>query len=106
MKHTIRTATRRAIGTVLAGAAGAALLTVGTVTQAPDAEASTTCTGTASVYGILPDGRLTYSAINPTNGDRIKTLTGADLGFTPQAMATLNFNTILATSTTGALYRI
>ncbi|KFG71159.1 aggregation-promoting factor C-terminal-like domain-containing protein [Streptomyces mutabilis] len=106
MKQTTRTATRRAIGTVLAGAAGAALLTVGAVAQAADAKATTTCSGTASVYGILPDGRLTYSAINPTNGDRIKTLTGADLGFTPQAMATLNFNTILVTSTTGALYRV
>ncbi|WP_374109075.1 tachylectin-related carbohydrate-binding protein [Streptomyces sp. CC228A] len=93
-------------GALLAGAAGAALLTAGAVTQATDAEAATTCTGTASIYGILPDGRLTYSAINPSNGDLTRVRIGPDLGFTPKAMATLNFNTVLVTSTTGALYRV
>ncbi|MFC0498522.1 CHAP domain-containing protein [Streptomyces mutabilis] len=94
---------RTAVTAVAAGAFSLGLVTANTGTAAA---AETVCSGTASVYGILPDGRLTYSAINPTNGDRIKTLTGADLGFTPQAMATLNFNTILVTSTSGALYRV
>ncbi|MYT22646.1 hypothetical protein GTW69_20540, partial [Streptomyces sp. SID7760] len=55
---------------------------------------------------ILPDGRLTYTAIAPNTGDRVKTLVGANLGFTPKAMATLNFNTVLVTSTAGELYRV
>jgi hypothetical protein len=70
------------------------------------AQADTTCAGSVSVYGILSDGQLTYSAINPSNGDRLKTLIGPALGFTPKAMATLNFNTVLVTSTSGDLYRV
>ncbi|MFF0313014.1 hypothetical protein ACFYSC_36815, partial [Streptosporangium sp. NPDC004379] len=66
-------------------------------------------TGTASVYGVLPDGRLTYSAIDAATGQRTKTVVStATLGFTPKAMATLNFNTILITEDgpDGKLYRI
>ncbi|MFF0313013.1 hypothetical protein ACFYSC_36810 [Streptosporangium sp. NPDC004379] len=65
--------------------------------------------GTASVYGVLPDGRLTYSAIDAATGQRTKTVVStATLGFTPKAMATLNFNTILITEDgpDGKLYRI
>ncbi|MEU6739272.1 hypothetical protein [Streptosporangium sandarakinum] len=65
--------------------------------------------GTASVYGVLPDGRLTYTAIDAATGQRVKTvLSTATLGFTPKAMATLNFNTILITEDGpgGKLYRI
>ncbi|MFB6753545.1 tachylectin-related carbohydrate-binding protein [Streptomyces sp. NPDC056353] len=51
-------------------------------------------------------GRLTYSQIDPSSGDRLKTLVGPDLGFVPKAMATLNFNTVLATDSAGTLYRI
>ncbi|MEU6739271.1 peptidoglycan DD-metalloendopeptidase family protein [Streptosporangium sandarakinum] len=68
-----------------------------------------TPTGTASVYGVLPDGRLTYTAIDAATGQRVKTvLSTATLGFTPKAMATLNFNTILITEDGpgGKLYRI
>ncbi|MEU7282792.1 hypothetical protein AB0A69_29050 [Streptomyces sp. NPDC045431] len=76
--------------------------TVGSGTAA----AAASCGGDVSVYGILPDGRLTYTAIAPNTGDRVKTLVGAELGFTPKAMATLNFNTVLVTSTAGELYRV
>ncbi len=61
----------------------------------------------ASVYGVLSDGRLTYSAIEGDSGEFSKVVTSsATLGFTPRAMATLNFNTILLTSTEGDLYRV
>ncbi|MFI5754719.1 CHAP domain-containing protein [Streptomyces sp. NPDC051569] len=88
-----------------AGAMSLGLMTAnaGSATAAPVAE---TCTGTASIYGTLADGRLTYSAIDPLTGNRLKTLIGPELGFTPKAMATLNFNTVLVTSTAGALYRV
>ncbi len=64
-------------------------------------------TGTASVYGVLDDGRLTYTPIDAATGDRgnVRVSTAA-LGFTPVAMATLNFNTLLITSTGGQLYRV
>lgn len=98
--------TSKKLRTTVAGLAlTAASMGLVTATGAQPAVAAEVCTGTASVYGILGDGRLTYSAIN-TKGDRLKTLIGPDLGFTPKAMATLNFNTILVTSTAGALYRV
>ncbi|MCY1143581.1 tachylectin-related carbohydrate-binding protein [Actinoplanes sp. Pm04-4] len=60
-----------------------------------------------SIYGTLADGRLTYSTIEPGSGQRLKTVTSnAALGFTPVAMATLNFNTILVTAPGGKLYRV
>jgi hypothetical protein len=80
--------------------------------QAADAqrivdELSSPAATTVSVYGALSDGRLTYSTINSQTGDRTKTLVSADnLGFTPKALATLNFNTVLATSPAGVLYRV
>ncbi|MET8967892.1 hypothetical protein [Streptomyces hydrogenans] len=79
------------------------LVTLGT---AAPAQAAAICGGDVSVYGVLADGRLTYTAISPNTGDRVKTLIGPDLGFEPKAMATLNFNTVLVTSTSGALYRV
>ncbi|MFE9466401.1 hypothetical protein ACFYNW_22500 [Streptomyces virginiae] len=86
-------------------AVGATTLGLVTVTSAP-AQAAAICGDNVSVYGTLPDGRLTYTAIAPNTGDRVKTLIGANLGFTPKAMATLNFNTVLVTSTAGELYRV
>ncbi len=63
--------------------------------------------GNISIYGILPDGRLTYSLVESGSGRLLKAVTSdATLGFTPRAMATLNFNTILLTSTEGDLYRV
>ncbi|WP_237102822.1 M23 family metallopeptidase [Nonomuraea sp. MG754425] len=66
--------------------------------------------GRASVYGTLPDGRLTYTAIDAATGRRTHgaVVSTATLGFTPKAMATLNFNTILVTSDDpdGPLYRV
>ncbi|WP_170223813.1 CHAP domain-containing protein, partial [Nonomuraea turkmeniaca] len=66
--------------------------------------------GTASVYGVLPDGRLTYTAIDAATGRRTHgaVTSTPTLGFTPKAMATLNFNTILVTEDgpEGKLYRI
>jgi hypothetical protein len=63
--------------------------------------------GNASVYGVLADGRLTYTVVNSagvrTHGAISSTAT---LGFVPVAMAVLNFNTILITSDGGQLYRI
>ncbi|MFD6532155.1 peptidoglycan DD-metalloendopeptidase family protein [Streptomyces sp. NPDC060184] len=70
------------------------------------AAADTDCSGSVSIYGVLADGRLTYSQIDPSSGDRLKTLVGPDLGFVPKTMATLNFNTVLATDSAGTLYRI
>lgn len=84
-------------------AAPAAPSTASTVTGAA---ATADCSGSVSVYGALADGRLTYSQIDPSNGNRLKTLIGPDLGFAPKALATLNFNTVLATDTAGTLYRI
>ncbi|OLZ74051.1 hypothetical protein AVW11_00890 [Streptomyces amritsarensis] len=89
--------------------AGIMTLGLGSVTATPAraaTAATAACTGSVSLYGALADGRLTYSQINPSNGDRIKTLIGPDLGFTPKAMATLNFNTVLVTDTAGVLYRV
>ncbi|XMN09072.1 hypothetical protein ACK8N7_25060 [Streptomyces griseobrunneus] len=102
---TTSTSARRTIGALLTGAVSLGMLTVGVGTGTAQA-AEQVCTGTSSIYGVLDDGRLTYTAITPGNGNRVRTLIGLDLGFTPVAMATLNFNTILVTSTTGALYRI
>ncbi|MFI5754718.1 tachylectin-related carbohydrate-binding protein [Streptomyces sp. NPDC051569] len=98
----IRNVGRRAAGVFLAGALAVGLASV---TTGP-AEAATTCAGTVSIYGTLADGALTYSSIRPANGDLAKVHIGPQLGFTPKAMATLNFNTVLVTSTAGALYRV
>ncbi|MEV4754561.1 hypothetical protein AB0J86_05510 [Micromonospora sp. NPDC049559] len=64
--------------------------------------------GNASIYGVLADGRLTYSVVDVAAGARTHgaVVSGASLGFVPRAMATLNFNTILVTSPTGGLYRV
>ncbi|GII75739.1 hypothetical protein Sru01_07210 [Sphaerisporangium rufum] len=66
--------------------------------------------GTASVYGVTSDGRLTYTAIDTATGKRTHgaVTSTTTLGFTPKAMATLNFNTILITEDgpDGKLYRI
>ncbi|MEW2517103.1 tachylectin-related carbohydrate-binding protein [Actinacidiphila alni] len=91
-----------ATGVLLAAALSVGFLTVSTGA----AHAVASCGGDVSVYGVLADGRLTYTAIAPTTGDRERTLIGPALGFTPKAMATLNFNTILVTSTAGDLYRV
>ncbi|MEU6931487.1 peptidoglycan DD-metalloendopeptidase family protein [Streptomyces sp. NPDC046385] len=91
-------------GTAQAGTlAPAAARTANVVTRAG---ATADCSGSVSIYGALADGRLTYSQIDPSNGDRVKTLVGPDLGFVPKALATLNFNTVLATDSAGTLYRI
>jgi hypothetical protein len=94
---------RATVGALAAGALSAVLL-VGA--GGGVARAAASCGGSVSVYGVLADGRLTYSAIDPSDGNRLKTLIGPDLGFTPKAMATLNFNTVLVTSTAGELYRV
>jgi len=66
--------------------------------------------GTASIYGVSPDGRLTYTAIDAATGQRTHgaVTSAATLGFTPKAMATLNFNTILITEDgpEGRLHRV
>jgi len=76
------------------------------LTAAP-ASADASCTGAVSVYGILADGRLTYTTISPDTGDMTHiVVSGSALGFTPKAIATLNSNTVLVTSTSGVLYRV
>ncbi|MEV4416072.1 CHAP domain-containing protein [Catellatospora sp. NPDC049609] len=64
--------------------------------------------GSASIYGTTDDGRLTYTVVDVATGQRTHgaKVSTATLGFTPKAMATLNFNTILITSTEGRLYRV
>lgn len=78
------------------------------VARAPAAvaAASTGCTGTVNIYGTLSDGRLTFSRINAASHTHTQTLTGANLGFLPKTLTTLNANTVLATTAGGALYRI
>ncbi|MFF9625665.1 hypothetical protein [Streptomyces griseosporeus] len=95
-------AVRRTSAALAVGAMSLGLVTV----TGGAAQAVASCTGNVSIYGTLSDGRLTYSAIEPNTGDRVKTLIGPNLGFTPKAMATLNFNTVLVTSTAGDLYRV
>ncbi|MET7879952.1 M23 family metallopeptidase [Micromonospora sp. DT68] len=75
--------------------------------KSPEVRAVSANCGNVSVYGALADGRLTYSAIESGTGRRLKTVVSeATLGFTPKTMATVNFNTILLTSTSGDLYRV
>ncbi|WP_405426964.1 trypsin-like serine protease [Micromonospora sp. NBC_00617] len=63
-------------------------------------------TGLVSVFGTRPDGRLSYTAIDPVSGaKRIATVSAQTLGFTPKAMATLNSDTLLVTDG-GHLYRV
>jgi hypothetical protein len=63
--------------------------------------------GDVAVYGVTADGNVTYSSIASASGNRLTTVTSTGkLGFTPKAMATLNVNTLLITSTDGALYRV
>jgi hypothetical protein len=63
--------------------------------------------GTASVYGVLADRRLTYSEIDIGAGARRSALISTTkLPFRPVAMATINSNTILLTDTAFHLYRI
>lgn len=78
-----------------------------TTTRATPALADASCSGSVSVYGVLADGRLTYTAVDPDNGDIQRVVVSTrTLGFTPRAMATLNFNTVLVTSTAGVLYLV
>ncbi|MFI1192634.1 LamG-like jellyroll fold domain-containing protein, partial [Micromonospora sp. NPDC020750] len=63
--------------------------------------------GNVTLYGVRPDGRLTYSQIDAGTGNRTKTLVSASpLTFVPKAMAVLNGNTLLVTSPAGVLYRL
>ncbi|WP_197094045.1 M23 family metallopeptidase [Nonomuraea sp. SBT364] len=66
--------------------------------------------GRVSVYGVLAGGQLTYTALDGASGRRTHgaVVSEATLGFTPKAMATLNFNTILVTEEgrEGRLYRV
>ncbi|GIM85847.1 hypothetical protein Sar04_25830 [Salinispora arenicola] len=64
-------------------------------------------TGLMSVYGVNAEGRLSYTALDPVTGAKVvSTVSAQTLGFTPKALATLNSDTLLVTSTTGSLYRV
>lgn len=98
---------RRARAGLLAFAIALGGVTAVAVTASPVASADATCSANVSVYGTLADGRLTYTSIDPDNGNILHVVTsGTPLSFTPRAMATLNSNTVLITSTAGRLYRI
>ncbi|CAM5366045.1 hypothetical protein SGLAM104S_08971 [Streptomyces glaucescens] len=75
-------AVRRTSAALAVGAMSLGLVTV----TGGAAQAAAQCTGDVSVYGTLSDGRLTYTQIAPNTGDRMKTLVGPDLGFTPKAI--------------------
>lgn len=64
--------------------------------------------GPVNIYGILDDGRLTYTQVDAATGERVvgANLSTVKLGFTPKAMAALNFNTLVVASTSGELYRV
>ena len=98
---------RRARAVLLAFAVALGGVTAIAVQASPAAHADATCAANVSVYGVLADGRLTYTVIDPDNGNILKVLTSAkSLGFTAKALATLNTNTVLVTSTAGELYRV
>src|SRR5882724_8744714 len=79
----------------------------GVAARTAPAYADASCSGGVSVYGVLPDGRLTYTVIDPHNGNiQHIVVSTSTLGFTPVALATLNFNTLLVTSPAGVLYRV
>lgn len=60
-----------------------------------------------SVYGVLPGGKLTRTEIDSVTGDRHSTVTStSSLGFEPRAIAALNGDTVLVTSTENKLYRV
>ncbi|MGC5330642.1 trypsin-like serine protease [Micromonospora sp. DT62] len=64
-------------------------------------------TGLVSAFGTSPDGRLSYTALDPVTGARkVSTVSAQTLGFTPKAMATLNSDTIVMTGTNSHLYRV
>ncbi|MEV6965921.1 hypothetical protein AB0M47_12480 [Hamadaea sp. NPDC051192] len=64
--------------------------------------------GSASIYGVRPDGRLTYAVVDAATGTRTHgpVVSSESLGFVPAAMATLNLTTVLATTASGGLHRI
>ncbi|WBB70811.1 tachylectin-related carbohydrate-binding protein [Micromonospora sp. WMMD812] len=63
--------------------------------------------GLVSVFGTKADGRLSYTAFDPVTGlKRVATVSQQTLGFTPKAMATLNSDTLLVTSTASQVYRV
>ncbi|WP_281943902.1 S1 family peptidase [Micromonospora sp. AKA38] len=62
--------------------------------------------GVISVFGARPDGRLTYTALDPVTGAIVvRTVSEQTLGFTPKALATLSSDTLLVTNG-GDLHRV
>ncbi|GAA1800510.1 glycoside hydrolase family 19 protein [Nostocoides veronense] len=70
------------------------------------AAASTGCTGTAHVYGVRRDGTLTYAPINAATNTKGRGLVGAKLPWPVRSLAALSHDTLLVTTTGGALYRV
>ncbi|HTI27189.1 MAG TPA: CHAP domain-containing protein [Kutzneria sp.] len=98
---------RRMRAAVVAIALALGCVTAVAVQSSPVAHADATCSANVSVYGVLADNRLTYTSVDPDNGNMLHIITsGTPLPFTAKAMATLNANTILITSTAGELYRV
>lgn len=99
------------IGSAAAIAVGLSLATT-TGAAGPDdtpdnaLRAASGCTGTAYVYGVRRDATLTFAAINAATNVRTRKLTGPKLPWGVRAMTALNMNTLLVTTSQGALYRI
>lgn len=104
--------TGTAVAALTAALAATALAAVAPADAAPGGSVAatrataTSCQGTAFLYGIRADGTLTFAAVNAATNGQTRKFVGSKLPFTPRTMATLNHDTILATSTTGGLYRI
>ena len=74
--------------------------------RATAAAGSSGCRGTAYIFGVRADATLTFTTVDAASNTRLRKLTGPKLPWGVRAMATLNTNTILVTTTTGALYRL
>jgi hypothetical protein len=62
---------------------------------------------TAGIYGVNANNTMTFTRINVPLGNRTGPVTStATLPFTPVAIATMDFNTVLLTDANGALWRV
>ncbi|HRC41251.1 MAG TPA: hypothetical protein PLK69_07035, partial [Tetrasphaera sp.] len=95
-----------AIGLSIATTSAAAGPAAEPLVGAAAAAGSSGCRGTAYIFGVRADATLTFTTVDAASNTRLRKLTGPKLPWGVRAMATLNTNTILVTTTTGALYRL
>ena len=60
---------RRMRAAVVALALALGCVTAAAVPSSPVAHADATCSANVSVYGVLADNRLTYTSVDPDNGN-------------------------------------